>query len=51
MGGLLMWVGIGATVRLSAALTVLVLYAREEALKEPPRVLYPTREGAPTLAG
>lgn len=51
VGGLLMWVGIGATVRLFAALAVLVIYARAEERKEPPRVLYPMREGAPTLAG
>ena len=50
MGGLLMWVGIGATVRLSAALIVLIVYARAEALKEPARVLYPTREGSPAVS-
>jgi cytochrome c oxidase assembly factor CtaG len=51
LGGLLMWVGAGATVRLTAAMIVLIVYARAEALKEPPRVLYPTRDGAPSLAG
>jgi putative membrane protein len=50
MGGLLMWVGVGATVRLAAALMVLIVYARAEALKEPPRVLYPTRAGVAAVS-
>jgi cytochrome c oxidase assembly factor CtaG len=49
VGGLLMWVGLGATIRLSAALVVLIIHARQEEQNEPPRVLYPTRDGAPTL--
>jgi len=35
IGGLLMWVGFGATVRLIAAVAVLAAYAREEEAKEP----------------
>jgi putative membrane protein len=35
LGGLLMWVGFGATVRLLAAITVLAVYFREEEAKEP----------------
>jgi putative membrane protein len=35
IGGLLMWVGFGATVRLIAAITVLAVYVREEEAKEP----------------
>jgi len=49
LGGLLMWVGAGATVRLTAAMVVLIVYGRAEAKLEPPRVLYPTREGAPVV--
>lgn len=35
LGGLLMWVGFGASIRLIAALAVLAVYVREEEAKEP----------------
>jgi cytochrome c oxidase assembly factor CtaG len=35
LGGLLMWVGFGATIRLIAAITVLAVYFQEEETKEP----------------
>jgi cytochrome c oxidase assembly factor CtaG len=50
IGGLLMWVGIGASVRLISAIAIMIAYGRQEAAKEPPRELYPTREGTPQAA-
>jgi cytochrome c oxidase assembly factor CtaG len=35
LGGLLMWVGFGASIRLITALAVLMVYVREEEAKEP----------------
>lgn len=35
LGGLLMWVGLGMSIRLFAALAVLAVYAREQEAKEP----------------
>jgi cytochrome c oxidase assembly factor CtaG len=47
LGGVLMWVAVGATVRLCAAMAILIAYGRAEEAKEPPKRLYLTGGPAP----